>query len=279
MPTLLSLSLSLLLLGACSQQSPPASETPAAEQAAAAPEAAAPAATPAQPSADPIAAALAASGRLPEDLQADAGRKPADVLAFFAVAPGMTVLDFFSGGGYYTEILSHLVGEQGRVFAHNNTPYLDFVKEEIAKRYADPSRLANVERFIGENNQLELPENRFDFVLLSMAYHDVYMVDEEHGWVRIDAPKLLAEIHAAMKPAAVVGVIDHAAAAGAPAETGGTLHRIDPELLKRDFTAAGFVFDGEIDVLRSAADDHSQLVFADEIRGKTDRFVFRFRKP
>jgi predicted methyltransferase len=266
-----------LLLAACSEPGPPAGGGAAAPGAAPAAVAADTASAPAVP--DPLAAALSAPGRLPGDVPADAARKPAEVLAFFGVAPGMTVLDLYSGGGYYTEILSHLAGAQGRVHAHNNTPYLSFAKDEIAQRYADPARLPNVERFIAENNALELPEARFDFVLLSMVYHDVYYADEENGWPRIDGPRMLAEIHAAMKPGAVLGLIDHAAAAGSPPETGGTLHRIDPELVKRDLAAAGFVFDGASDVLRNPHDDHTQIVFADGIRGRTDRFVFRFRRP
>ena len=265
------------LLAACSQPSPPSGEAPAAGQPKPSSQSAAPA--PTASASDAIANALKAPGRLPEDLQQDASRKPAEVLAFFGVKPGMTVLDLFSGGGYYTEILAALVGPGGHVYAHNNTPYLDFDKDPIAKRYQDPARLPNVERFIAENNALELPDNKFDFVLMSMVYHDVYLVDEEHGWPRIDAPKMLAEIFASMKAGAVLGVIDHVAAAGSPPETGNTLHRIDPELLKREITAAGFVLDAESDVLRNPADDHTLPVFDPNIRGKTDRVVLRFRKP
>jgi predicted methyltransferase len=191
----------------------------------------------------------------------------------------MTVLDMYSAGGYYTEILSQVVGPTGRVYAHNNTPYLGYSKDEIDKRYADPGRLANVERFTGENNALDLPDNKFDFVLMSMVYHDVYFQDEASGWERVDAPKMLAEISSSMKSGATLGVIDHAAAAGAPPETGGTLHRIDPELLKKDITSAGFVLDDESDLLRNPADDHTLAVFDPGIRGKTDRVLLKFRKP
>ena len=270
-----------LFLAACSKPSSPGDESPSAPATSTAPATAPPAATPspAESSSEAITRALAAPGRPADDLKQDAARKPAEVLAFFGVKPGMTVLDVFSGGGYYTEILANLVGPEGRVYAHNNTPYLSFVKDEIDKRYADPSRLPTVERFIAENNELDVPENKFDFVLMSMVYHDIYLVDEEHGWPRIDGPKMLAEIHASMKPGSVLGVIDHVAAAGSPPETGGTLHRIDPELLKRDFTAAGFVFEAESDVLRNPEDDHTKQVFDESIRGKTDRFVYRFRRP
>jgi predicted methyltransferase len=270
--------LAMLVLTACSQANGPQDEdtTSAAPAAASTAAAAAPAATPV---ADPIAAALAAPDRLPGDRDQDPNRKPAEVLAFFGVTPGMTVLDLFSGGGYYTEILSHLVGSQGHVDANNNQAYLGFVKDELGKRYVDAGRLANVERFLAENNALDLQEGRYDFVLMSMVYHDVYFVDADNGWPRIDAPAMLAEIYAAMKPGAVLGVIDHVAADNAPPETGGTLHRIDPALLKSDITASGFVLDGESDVLRNPEDDHSLAVFDPKIRGKTDRVVLRFRKP
>jgi predicted methyltransferase len=260
------------LLAACSKPGAPTDE--------AAPGAGtAPAAAPAGASGDAIASALAAPGRLPEDLPQDVNRKPAELLAFFGVKPGMTVLDLYSAGGYYTEILSQVVGPTGRVHAHNNTPYLGYSKDEIAKRYADPGRLANVERFTAENNALELPDNTFDFVLMSMVYHDVYFEHAESGWKRVDAPKMLAEISSSMKSGAILGVLDHVAAAGAPAETGGTLHRIDPELLKKDITSAGFVLDAESDMLRNPADDHTLEVFDPGIRGKTDRVVLKFRKP
>jgi predicted methyltransferase len=281
MRTLVATLASTLLLIACSKPGSPGGESPAAAPPAATPPATtmAPPGAPTAASSEAIASALAAPGRLPSDREQDASRKPAEVLAFFGVKPGMTVLDLFSGGGYYTEILSGIVGPEGRVYAHNNTPYLSFSKKDIDARYADPSRLPNVERILAENDAIELPENTFDFVLMSMVYHDIYLVDEENGWSRIDGPKMLAEIHASMKPGTVLGVIDHVAAPGSPPETGGTLHRIDPDLLKRDITAAGFVFDAESDVLRNPADDHTKPVFDESIRGHTDRVVYRFRRP
>ncbi len=224
-------------------------------------------------------AALAAPGRLATDLEQDAQRKPAEVLEFFGVQPGMSVLDLYSGGGYFTELLAAVVGPMGRVVAHNNKAYLEGAGEELARRFADPQRLANVERLAAENNALELAPGQFDFVLLSAAYHDVYYVNEANDWPAIDGPKLLAELFAALKPGAVLGLIDHAAAPGSPAETGNTLHRIDAELVKRDFAAAGFVLEAESAVLRNPADDLGKGVFDPAVRGRTDRFVLRFRRP
>jgi predicted methyltransferase len=223
-----------------------------------------------------IAAALDAPERLPGDRLLDAQRKPGEVLRFFDIKPGMTVLDLYSGGGYYTEILSFLVGPAGRVVAHNNAAYLEFAKKDLALRFA-PGRLPNVERLMAENNELRLPRARFDAVLMTLTWHDVY--HEDAGWPRIDGPRLLAEIRQAMKPGAVLGVIDHVAVAGAPAEVGDTLHRIDPARLRQDVTSAGFVLEAESQVLRNPADDHTKAVFDPAIRGRTDQVVIRFRKP
>jgi len=259
----------LLLLTACAEREAP----PGAP-------AASPAATPAaaRTSGDAIQAALAAPGRPAADREQDAWRKPAESLAFFGVQPGMTALDLFAGAGYYTELLAAAVGPTGRVVLHNNQAYLSGVGEELTRRFAG-SRLTNVEQLAAEANALELTPGRFDFVLLSTVYHDVYYVNEARNWPKIDGPRLVAELFDGMKPGAMLVVIDHAALPGSPAETGGTLHRIDPAIVKRDFAAAGFVLDAESDLLRNPADDFSKNVFDSAVRRKTDRFMLRFRRP
>lgn len=225
-----------------------------------------------------VDAALNDPRRRPADRAQDNRRQAAAVLDFFGIEPGMTVLDLYSGGGYYAELLSYVVGPAGRVVAHNNTPYLNFAKAELAERYRG-GRLPNVERLVAENNELDLPSERFDAVLMVKAYHDVYFVDEEMGWSRIDRDAFLAEIHRSMKPGAILGIVDHVAAPGSPTETGGTLHRIDPALIKRDMRAAGFLFEAESDILRNPRDDYARNVFDESVRGRTDRVVMRFRKP
>lgn len=223
-------------------------------------------------------AALKNPQRRPADRTQDDRRKAAAVLDFFGIQPGMVVLDLYSGGGYYAELLSYLVGPEGRVVAHNNTPYLSFAGTEVAERYRE-GRLPNVEQLIAENNELELPVQRFDAVVMIKAYHDVYFVDDEIGWARIDRPEFLREVFDAMKPGAVLGIVDHAAAPGAAPESGGTLHRIDPEVIKSDMKAAGFVLEAQSDILRNPQDDYSTRVFDDSVRDRTDRVVMRFRKP
>jgi predicted methyltransferase len=222
--------------------------------------------------------AVASPGRTDADRQRDAGRKPAEVLKFFGIAPGMTVLDMFSAGGYYTEILSHIVGPAGTVVAHTNSAYAGFVGDETVNRYAD-NRLANVDILLAENNELQLPAAEFDAVLLILAYHDIYYVDAANGWPKIDGPQFLAELKKGLKPGGILAVVDHYAAAGSPRETGGSLHRIDLQIVISELEAEGFVLEAKSDVLRNMKDDYSKGIFDPEIRGKTDRFVLKFRKP
>jgi predicted methyltransferase len=223
-------------------------------------------------------AAVANSQRTDSDRSRDAGRRPAEVLEFFGIEPGMHVLDMFSGGGYYTELLSYVVGPDGKVVSHTNSAYAQFVGEEAVNRYAG-NRLANVEVLLAENNELDLPRNEFDAVMMILAYHDIYYVDADNGWPKIDGPVLVAELFDSLKPGGIVAVVDHYAAAGSPRETGGSLHRIDPEIVIDEMQSAGFVLDGKSDVLRNMDDDHSLNMSDPKVRGKTDRFVFKFRKP
>lgn len=216
--------------------------------------------------------------RTAADRERDAGRKPREVLEFFGITPTMAVLDMFSGGGYYTEMLSYIVGSDGKVVAHTNSAYAGFVGEEATNRYAN-NRLANVENLLAENNELELPAAEFDAIMLILAYHDIYFVDTNNGWPKIDGPKFMAELRKGLKPGGLLAVVDHYAEAGSPRETGGTLHRIDPQIVIDEIEAEGFVLEAKSEVLRNMEDDYSKGMFDPEVRGKTDRFVLRFRLP
>lgn len=223
-------------------------------------------------------AAVTHPERSAADRARDGARKPAEVLTFFGIEPGMRVLDLYSGGGYYSEILARLVGPSGSVDAHNNEAYLGFAGDEIKARYAD-GRLENVKRLMAENNELELGEATLDAITMILTYHDFYFEDAANGWPKIDAPAFLAVLHSGLKPGGIVGLVDHSAPSGAPATTGGTTHRIDPAIVIADMQAAGFVLDGESDLLRNPDDDLERNVFDPAVRGATDRFVLRFRKP
>jgi predicted methyltransferase len=169
--------------------------------------------------------------RKDHDRQRDALRKPGEVMQFFGIGPGDTVLDLFSGGGYYSELLSYVVGDDGRVVSHSNAAYANFVGDEATNRYGN-NRLPNVEILMAENNELSLPEDEFDAVMMVLAYHDIYYIDPDDGWPKIDGPALLSEIFAGLRPGGVLGIVDHVAAAGAARETGNTLHRIDPDIVR-----------------------------------------------
>ena len=218
------------------------------------------------------------SGRSDADRARDAGRKPAEVMEFFGIAPGMDVLDMFSGGGYYTEMLSSVVGSEGSVIAHSNQAYAQFVGEEATNRYAN-NRLSNVKILMAENDALKMPNSTFDVVMMVLAYHDIYYISPENSWPRIDGDSLVAELFEALRPGGIVGVVDHYASAGSPSETGNSLHRIDPQIVIDEMETAGFVLEARSEVLRNMSDEHSLYMGAPEIKGKTDRFVFRFRKP
>lgn len=223
-------------------------------------------------------AAVSNPARSDGDREKDANRKPGEVLQFFGIGRGDKVLDLFSGGGYYTELLSYVVGDDGVVVSHTNAAYANFVGDEATTRYAN-DRLPNVDILVAENNELSLPADEFDAVLMILAYHDIYYVDPENGWPKIDGPALMSELYDSVRPGGVLGIVDHVAQAGSAAETGNTLHRIDPALIKAEVEKAGFVFEESAAFLQNPADDHTKHMGDPSIRGKTDRAVLRFRKP
>lgn len=234
---------------------------------------------PAASAQEAIAAAIANPARPAADRDQDAQRKPAEILAFLGAAPGQRVLDAFSAGGYYTELLSRVVGPDGEVIAYNNPPYAKFAEKGIAARYAG-DRLPNVRQVTAEVDELVLPPRSLDAALFVMSYHDLYWRPADGSWARTDPMQMLRKLHAAMKVGGVVVVQDHVAAPGGDvAEVVDKLHRIDPAIVKRDFKAAGFALEAESDVLAHADDDHTLGVFDPKIRGRTDQFVMKFRRP
>ena len=241
--------------------------------------AAAPAEQDAGKSHDALAAAFASPERPAADATEDDRRKSREVLALLGVKPGMHVIDVFSAGGYNTELLARAVGVKGEVIAYNNPPYAKFAEKSIAARYAG-GRLGNVKQITAETDDVKLPPKSLDAALFVMSYHDMYWRPADGSWNATHPDVLLGKLFTALKPGAVVVVQDHVANAGGdPAAVVDKLHRIDPALVRRDFEKAGFTFVDSSDVLAHPADDHTKLVFDDAIRGKTDQFVYRFRKP
>jgi predicted methyltransferase len=227
---------------------------------------------------DAISEAVANPQRSEADRARDSQRKPAQVMAYFGVAPGQQVLDMYAGDGYYSEMLVHVTGQDGGVVAYNNNVYAGMTADKRAVRYAD-GRLANVEELVSANNELELPADTFDVVLFMLSYHDIYYIDGSRGWAKVDRPAMLAKVFQATRSGGVVGVVDHIALPDTDPATRPTLHRIDPELIKQDFVAAGFTFDGESEILLNPQDDHGVMAMIPTVRGKTSRSVQRFSKP
>jgi predicted methyltransferase len=224
-------------------------------------------------------AAFASPDRPAADREQDERRQARKVLAFLGVKPGWRVIDVFSAGGYNTELLARTVGVKGQVIAWNNPAYAKFAAKGITERYEN-ERLGNVRQVTSEPGELELAPDSLDGALFVMSYHDAYWRPKDGSFDRTDPAVLLAKVYRALKPGGVVVVQDHVARAGGdPAVDADKLHRIDPAVVKRDFEKAGFRFDAESDVLKHPDDDHTRLVFDETIRGKTDQFVYRFRKP
>lgn len=225
-----------------------------------------------------IAEALADPHRTVSDRSRDPLRKPDQVLAFFEIKPGMRVLDLFSGGGYYSEIISRVVGPEGSVVSHNNQAYLDYVKDEISIRYAN-DRLPNVQQLIVEANEMELAEGSFDAALAILTWHDFYYGDNSNSWPDVDESRLIANLCKALKPGAVLGIIDHVASAGADAKAAGQdLHRADPQRIKDDLAGSCFVLEAEASFLRNPNDQLDLVAMDPAVRGKTDRVIYKYRK-
>jgi predicted methyltransferase len=223
-----------------------------------------------------IARAVADPGRPKDDTDRDALRLPAETLAFTGLAPGAVVVDLLPAGGYFTRIFSKAVGPGGHVYA--------IVPEEIAKAYpksidaakalaADPA-YANVTVLIEPINALTTPRP-VDLVWISQNYHDLH--DPFMG--PADLGKVNKAILAALRPGGVYLVLDHAAEAGSGLRDTDSLHRIDPESVRAEVTAAGFALAARSDLLRNPADPHTVKVFDPSIRGRTDQFILKFRKP
>jgi len=212
-------------------------------------------------------AILADSTRPDADKARDADRKPAEVVAFAGVRQGDRIAELAPGGGYFTRILSGAVGPKGIVYAiaRQETPALKAIAE------AKP----NVKIAVSAPGTIAVPEP-VDLVWTTLNYHDFKNVKVGET----DAASVInAAAFKALKPGGTYFIVDHEAGKGVGATVTNTLHRIEGATVRKEVEAAGFRFEAESPLLRHAADDHSQRVVETGIRGKTDQFVYRFRKP
>jgi predicted methyltransferase len=238
-------------------------------------------ATPAASSPTPmgtVAAALKAPDRRPDNVKLDEGRKPAEVLQYLGLAPGMKVLDLFGANGYWAEIMVPVIGPKGHDTIWQPTQFFG----ARAKTYMDGfiAKHHNVDLVTSAFEAPNLPKNYADFVILNNNYHDTYWTSEQFKIPKMDPAAFLKAVYAAMKPGAVIGVIDHVANKNDDVRaTVEKYHRIDPEVIKADFKRAGFVLVGSSDLLRNRTDDHSLEATDPKIHGHTDRVIFKFKKP
>jgi predicted methyltransferase len=224
-----------------------------------------------------ITAAVADAARPDADKQRDADRKPAETIAFTGIKKGHHVAELLPGGGYFTRIISKVVGDKGVVYAiapprRPNAPADAPDPAAAVNAIAADANYKNVRVATERITELTVPEP-VDVVWTSLNYHDI------HNVPNADLKAFNTSVFNALKPGGTFIVIDHAAAAGSGVRDTSTLHRIDPEAVKSEVTAAGFVLAGQSDVLRNPQDPHTAQVRDPSIRGKTDQFILKFTKP
>ena len=217
-------------------------------------------------------AAVADPHRPAADRARDAERKPAACVAFAVVHPGESVAELFPGSGYFTRIFSRVVGSKGHVYEFQPKPRKPGATAPVKAIAADPHYHHNITVITWPVGKLPVPRP-VDLVWTSQNYHDL------HNVPGLDVAAFDRAVYKALKPGGIFLVLDHAAPAGSGFSDTDTLHRIDPEAAKKEIMSAGFEFAGESDVLHNANDPHTNKVFDPSIRGHTDQFIYKFRKP
>jgi predicted methyltransferase len=226
------------------------------------------------PVAADYAAALADPLRPATEVARDAARHPAEVLAFAGVRSSQRVGDFVMGGGYFTRLLARSVGAEGRVYAFQPTEFIAFRAAYGDEQRTVDEAYANV---IGVTSPFAAPAfpEPLDVILTVQNFHDLYL----DPFPRDTGARASAALFAALKPGGTLVVIDHSAVAGSGTGAANSLHRIDRAAVVEALTAAGFVLDGESNLYSHPADQRTTNVFDPAIRGQTDQFMLRFRKP
>ena len=221
----------------------------------------------APPAAASFQSALSDPIRPPEDVARDADRKAAALLAFAGVHPGMKIAELAPGGGYFTRILTGAVGPSGHVYSITAHP--------SPALQALAAQRPNLTLVAGTPGTMAVP-GQVDMVWTTQNYHDFKNNKLPTGDL---AQAFNAEAFRVLKPGGTYFIVDHEAAPGAGATQTSTLHRIEDTVVRREVEAAGFKLEAESNLLRNPADSHTAKVQDPSIRGKTDQFILKFRKP
>jgi len=221
-----------------------------------------------------VSSALDDAARPAADKARDAERKAAEVLAFSEVKPGDKVADIYPGGGYFTRLFAASVGANGKVYMFVPAQVVDSRAKPVDSANAVKAGYQNVEVLVQKTAEFKPPE-KLDIVFSSQFYHDMY--SPTYGGAPIAA--INKAVFDALKPGGLYVIVDHSAPDGSGLRDVGTTHRIDEAAAKKDLTAAGFQLVGESQMLRNPEDKRDINVFQPAIRGKTDQFVLKFRKP
>jgi len=224
--------------------------------------------------ADDYDAAVAHSGRTASDIERDAFDHPAEILRLAGIKPGMHVADILAGSGYYSELLSYLVGPAGKVYLINNAAY-DQWSAGLEARLAS-SRLSNVEHDTIDLNHMNLQDNSLDAIFLIKVYHDLYW--KGAGWPIIDADGVVEQIQKALRPGGRLLLIDHSAKEGTGPKDAQTLHRMDEPYAIEQFARHGLRVVGSSDLLKRRDDPRDRASLDKAMSGRTDRFVLLLRK-
>ncbi len=220
------------------------------------------------------AAALADPARPAAERALDSARLPAELLAFAQVAPGEKVGDYIMGGGYLTRILAAAVGPAGRVYAFQPAEFIAFRDQYGVDQRTVDAAYDNVVAVAGSAPAPVWPEP-LDTIITVQNFHDLYNQRAPAETGRIAARNLFA----ALKPGGTMVVVDHSAAAGTGSTLSDSLHRIDKTTVIEAFTAAGFRLEAQSALYARPGDPRTTNVFDAAIRGQTDQFTLRFRKP
>jgi predicted methyltransferase len=228
--------------------------------------------------ADIYDAAVQHSGRTADDQKRDGMDHPAQILRLAHIQPGMRVGDFMAGDGYYSELLSYIVGPKGHVLLINNPSFDRWANNAWEGRIAH-NRLPNVEHLTVDLNHMTIRDGSLDALLVVKVYHDMYWVDtEDNNWPKVDTSAVIDELVKVLKPNGTLLIIDHSSQPGAGNTVASSLHRIEESYAIHDFESRGMKLVGKSDLLRTPGDPRTQVAYKEPILGKTDRFILVFRK-